>query len=117
MDEALKPFQDWLTTLVGGRVHLGTGVIVVAALFLGVVTHFVISRIVRSVTKRTASDLDDLFARLIRGPASKTVVLAGLYVAVDRLGLEEETRRMSGRLLLSLGALIWTFSVPAALMT
>ena len=107
MREALQPFQDWLTSVVGTG-HLGTGAIVLAALFLGVLTHLVISRVVRSVTKRTASELDDLLARLIRGPASKTVVLVGLYVAVDRLGLEEETRRMTGRLLLSLGALVWT---------
>jgi small-conductance mechanosensitive channel len=69
----------------------------------------VVLGVIRGLTRRTQTTLDDRLLGILRRPVFITVVLVGLYVAVGRLGLDPEGIGLTTRrIIVTLGILMWT---------
>ena len=64
--------------------------IVLAFVVAGKILIFIIDRVVRKVTERTATQLDDMILAVVEKPAFGLLVLWGVYIAIHRLSLEIE---------------------------
>jgi small-conductance mechanosensitive channel len=82
---------------------------VVASLLLAWIVRAVVLGLIRALTRRTQTTLDDRLLEILRRPLFVTVVLAGLFVAVGRLGLDPEGIGLTTRrIVVTLGIFMWT---------
>jgi small-conductance mechanosensitive channel len=83
--------------------------VVVASLLLAWIVRGVVLGAIRRLTRRTKSTLDDRLLEIVGRPVFVSVVLAGLYSAVGRLGLDPEGIGLTTRrLIATLAILMWT---------
>lgn len=115
----MEKLQEYLD-LLGDEPWLRAGAAVLLGFLAAYVVDFLVRRVLKALTKRTETAADDQLLALFHRPVRVTVVLIGLWVAVQQLGLEppeldDNGKPLSidheawiGSLLKSLGLLIWT---------
>ena len=96
-----------LVALAGDDPRLQAMAIMVASLALAALADFVLSRLLASWARRSRTDVDDRFIALLHRPIYVSVLCAGAWLAVDRLGLAATIELLLLRLLKSLVLLIW----------
>jgi small-conductance mechanosensitive channel len=101
------------------RLRLGpwaiAGIVLVASLVLAGVADFVVTRVFKRATKRTATDLDDRIIDVLHRPIFLTVLFGGLAVALQVLGLPAGVTRVTLGFLKTLVVLVWM--IPAFLLS
>jgi MscS family membrane protein len=85
--------------------------ILVAAVVLALLVRFVFASLVRWLTRRTASDVDDRVIGVLRAPIVLTVLLAGVAWAVSVTPRSEAVDAVAKGLLISAAALIWALAI------
>ena len=111
----MEPFVDNLVSLVGDDPRLQAVALILASVALAKLADLVISRILGGWAKRSKTDVDDRFIALIHRPIFLSVLFFGLWLAIDRLGLDPRIELLVLRLLKSLALLIWlTFLMRTA---
>lgn len=83
--------------------------IVVASLVAAKLVDWMVAVTLLVWSRRTKTTLDDEAVRIVRGPVVKTVALAGLAVATQRLELQEGVELTTLRILGTLAVLLWSF--------
>jgi small-conductance mechanosensitive channel len=73
-------FGEWWS-MVGANPGLRQLFILVAAIVLAVLVRLLFTTVVRALTRRTATDVDDRIARELRRPVVFTIVLVGVMLA------------------------------------
>jgi len=113
----MQEFLDLLDkTFLGTSIGQFAGALaalIIALLARKMLAHF-FARIMQPLTRRTASDYDDLFVHCLQKPLEFLVFTAGLFVAVALLALPEEpiNLRLFSQALLKLmvtGGVAWIF--------
>ncbi|MDA1263929.1 MAG: mechanosensitive ion channel family protein [Planctomycetota bacterium] len=107
MDALLTEFHTWLDDHVSTEPWLAA-VILGVAVVLGFLAQWILTRAIPAMTLRTKTDLDEKIARVFQGPIVQTLVLAGLFLASGRLGMDEKITTVTLRGLLTIGLIIWT---------
>ncbi len=107
--EKLQALLDYLSD----EPWLRAGITVVLAFLAAFLIDWIISRLLRVITRRTQTSADDRLLAMCHRPIQITVVLFGLYVAVLQLDLdaadaEAGRQEMIISLLQSIGVLTWT---------
>ena len=114
----MEKLQEYLD-LLGDEPWLRAGVAVVLAFVAAFLVDFVVRRVLRALTRRTKTAADDQLLSLFHRPVRVTVILIGLWVATQQLGLEPAVNEQGeaigidheawiGSLLKTLGLLVWT---------
>jgi len=73
-------FGEWLS-MVGADPRMRQLFILVAAIVLAILVRLLFTTVVRALTRRTATDVDDRIASELRGPVVYTIVLVGVMLA------------------------------------
>jgi len=77
----VNTFQNYLAFL-GDRPYLQAAVVIVVAVLAGMAVVWLMGRILKGITRRTKSDLDDAIIALLRSPVFVTVLLLGILAAI-----------------------------------
>ncbi len=99
--------MDLQTTLTDMHPWMQAALIVVAALFAALVVDFLVRTILKGLTKRTRSTLDDHVLALVHAPVIWSVLLCGVYLAVKRQGWSDERVESAARALWTIVVLLW----------
>jgi len=73
-------FGEWLS-MVGADPRMRQLFILVAAIVLAILVRLLFTTVVRALTRRTATDVDDRIASELRAPVVFTIVLVGVMLA------------------------------------
>ncbi|MCH2101328.1 MAG: mechanosensitive ion channel family protein [Planctomycetes bacterium] len=114
----MKKLQEYLD-LFGDEPWLRAGVAVVLGFLAAYVVDFLVRRVLKALTHRTKTTADDQLLALFHRPVRVTVVLIGLWIAIQQFGLEPQRNEAGeaisidhetwiGSLLKTLGLLAWT---------
>ena len=112
----MEKLQEYLD-LLGDEPWLRAGVAVVLGFLAAYVVDFLVRRVLKVLTKRTKTAADDQLLALFHRPVRGTVVLIGLWIAIQQFGLEPvdadgnptiDHEKWIGSLLKTLGLLVWT---------
>lgn len=114
----MDKLQEYLD-LLGDEPWLRAGVAIVLAFFAAFVVDFIVRRVLRVLTSRTKTAADDELLNLFHRPVRITVILIGMWVAVQQLGLEPTRNEANeiigidhevwiGSVLQTLGLFVWT---------
>ncbi len=106
MPESL-PYLEPFLALFGQNPRLQAVVLVAAALVVGKLTDWAITRWILAWTRKTKTDLDDRFVDLLHRPLFWSVVLLGSWLAVHRLALTPGVANLCERLLQTAAILVW----------
>lgn len=87
-------------------------IIVIAAVLLSRLVSLLIDTTLKRLAGRTRSDLDDKLVAFIQQPLVKTIVLAGLALAVANLHLDDKVVFVTVKLLLTIMVIVW--AIPLA---
>ena len=90
-------------------------IIVIAAVLLSRLVALVIDTTLKRLAGKTRSDLDDKMVAFIQAPLVKTIVLAGLALAVANLGLDDKVVFVTVKLLLTIMVIVWAFPLAGLL--
>ena len=90
-------------------------IIVIAAVLLSRLVALVIDTTLKRLARKTRSDLDDKMVAFIQAPLVKTIVLAGLALAVANLGLDDKVVFVTVKLLLTIMVIVWAFPLAGLL--
>lgn len=99
-------WRAWWSPVTADEWLLAMGAII-AAFLCAKIVHLFLAVVVRSVTRRTKNDLDDLLVRRSETPVMQSVVLLGLAVAARLIVADEALADVVERGLSSLLALCW----------
>jgi len=91
--------------------YIGAAVIVLLSIVAMMVVDFIICRVLRGLTSRTSSSFDDSFVDYIHQPVRISVLLIGLYLAVQLIELPPRFLGFISAFLKSLAVLIWAVFV------
>jgi len=106
--------QDLLSH-TGDNPFVRAGVLVVASLLLALITDQVISRVLKVWARKSSTDLDDRLIEVLHRPVFLSVLIAGLYLALLQLDLEQQTQDNFKHLLMTIVVVIWlVFAFRAA---
>ncbi len=97
-----------LLEMITANRFIAAGIIVLISLAAAVVVDFLVARVCRALTRRTATTIDDAFIELIHRPVRVTVLLFGLWVAMGRLELPARPETIVAAVLKSIALLVWT---------
>jgi small-conductance mechanosensitive channel len=95
-----------LVEALGPNRFVQAAAIVLAALVLAFVADLVVTKVLRRVAGRTRTSLDDRVLAAIHGPLRVVLVLAGLGLAVARLGLGETLHWLTTGILKTVAVLV-----------
>ena len=87
-------------------------IIVIAAVLLSRLVSLLVDTTLKRLAGRTRSDLDDKLVAFIQQPLVKTIVLAGLALAVANLHLDDKVVFVTVKLLLTIMVIVW--AIPLA---
>ena len=87
--------------------RIQAGIVVVLSFIVAKITDVICGKMIRSLTGRTKSQLDDQIIDVLHKPIFRTVALLGLMVALDLLDPEEDMLSLGRRIIISLIILIW----------
>lgn len=86
-------------------------VVVLVSFLAAHIVEFITARVLLRLASKTKTELDDEFIINIRKPLFYTVLLIGIHLALRRLPIPTEVIQVTGRLLISIGVLLWTGAV------
>ncbi|MDH3216190.1 MAG: mechanosensitive ion channel family protein [Candidatus Krumholzibacteria bacterium] len=78
--------RETLTALINNR-YIGAAFIISLSFVSAAIVDFIVARLCRRLTRRTASTIDDRIIDLLHQPVRTTVFLIGLWLAAVRLAL------------------------------
>lgn len=90
------------------------GLIIVAAIVLAVLVRQVFSTIVRRLTRKTTTDVDDRIVRALRGPFAYTIVIAAVAVVIADSPLDGVARYAVRGIIITVVALLWSVALMRA---
>ncbi len=90
-------------------------IIILVAVLLSRLVSLVIDRTLKRLAGKTQSDLDDKMISFMQEPLVKTIVLAGLALAVVNLGLDDKIAFVTGKLLFTIIVVVWALSLAGLL--
>ncbi len=102
---------DGLVDLVSRRPDVQAALIVLASVLIAWLAGFVMQLLVRLVTKRTASDLDDQVVQALRRPVGVSIVLVGVHAASLAFGLSARLEFLLAGVLATMAVFVWTGAV------
>jgi small-conductance mechanosensitive channel len=102
----LEKARELLQTVIDNP-YIGAATIFLLSLLAAVIVDFIIARVLRVLTRRTTTTLDDSFITLIHRPIRVTVVLVGLWLATERLQLPVRPAGWIIAALKTLGTFVW----------
>ena len=70
-------------------------------------TDLIFSRVLRRLASKTKTDIDDRILEGLHKPIFFSVVLIGIYVAIQRLEIQNVYEKVFGRVLMTVAILIW----------
>ena len=107
MDEIVR-LVDQAISLMDEHPHLEALAIIVAALLAGYLVEILTTRVLLGLARKTETDLDDAIVAAIRRPLFASVVLAGGWLALQRLGPSEIILSVARGLLVTVAVLYWS---------
>ena len=107
MNEVIQDLCGGITERFGRGPMVSIGVLGVS-LLIGIFIHYVVLRGLSVLLRRTKNDLDQLVLNALRWPVIASVGLGGAFVAVHQHGASEALAQGTGRVLLTIGLLLWT---------
>jgi MscS family membrane protein len=100
--------------LVTANHYIAAAIVIILSLIAAVVVDFFITRVLRVLAKRTQTTADDAFISLIHNPIRFTVLVFGLWIAVELLELPELPTDIIAATLKSFAVLVWAvFAIRA----
>ena len=87
--------------------YLGPLIMLTFFFILAFIVHMVIYKILRFLTKKTESELDDKIRRMVRNPITLTVVIAGVYITYISSGLFVENSLLAVKTAKTLLIILW----------
>lgn len=105
-DEVVLELCHWIQDRFGEGPWVAAGV-VASSLLLGFGVHFILRGVI-ALLSRTRTGFNGEVVRALRNPVVTSVVLGGLFVAVNMLGIDQEIAGLIGRVLLTLALAVWT---------
>lgn len=96
-----------LVTLFGDHVWLKGIAALLVFLLLAKIVEWLVTRVVKRVTSRTSTHIDDLIVRYVRSPLFWTVALVGVLVATNASGLSPEYQGSLTSLVVSVLIFLW----------
>ncbi len=83
------------------------GLVLLSVLVAAWLVDRLVTRVLARWALRTRTDLDDKVIALLHGPIVQTVILVGIGVAIRRLSPSDEVLRLTTRVLLTGGVILW----------
>lgn len=105
---ALDAQLDDLLQLFGSNPLVHAAILVAVTIVLAKIIDWIVDRGLRVWARRSATDLDDRLLQLLHKPVFLSVLLIGLYLALQRLELSSGVHLFYGRVLKTLAVLVWT---------
>ena len=102
----MESLRDLLTEIWANR-FAQVGLILVSSLCAAWLADRLVTRVLARWARRTRTELDDKVIGLLHGPIVQTVILVGVGVAVTRLDPSEAVLRITTRILLTGGLILW----------
>ena len=102
----LETFRETIGPWIGNRWLQALAVLLVAFL-AAKLTDVILSRVLRRLTEKTRTDLDDRVLDLLHKPIFYSVALIGLRIALDRLAVSPAAELNLGRLIKTGAVLLW----------
>ena len=90
MNHEIEPILQQISVYLPDNRIVQAVIIVIAAVLLSRLVALVIDTTLKRLAGKTRSDLDDKMVSFIQAPLVKTIVLAGLALAVASLGLDDK---------------------------
>jgi MscS family membrane protein len=106
MDELLRLVEQ-AVRVMDEHPHVEALAIVVSALLAAYLVEFLTVRVLLGLASKTTTDLDDAIVEAIRRPLFASVVLAGAWLALGRLGPSETVLFVARGLLVTVAVLYW----------
>jgi len=100
-------FLETLLTYASVNRYAQVGLILLGSLVAAWLLDRLLTRFLARWARRTRTELDDRVIALLHGPIVQTVILAGIGVAVWRLGPGERAFALTTKVLVSFGLVIW----------
>ena len=91
-----------------GYAWVQVALVLAGAYVVAKVADWVVTVILKRLTAKTRTDLDDKVVALLHGPIVKTILLIGLGIAVQRLAIGEEGWLTTLRFLQTFAVFVWT---------
>ncbi len=88
LKDLLEWLEEWLS-LLGPHPYLQAGAIVLVSVVVAKLSDWMICGVASSWARRTKTDIDDRLVRILHRPIFLSVLLIGLALATQRLGLGE----------------------------
>ncbi len=107
MDEVIRLVEE-AVRLMDEHPHLEALAILVAAMLAGYLVEILTARVLLGLARKTATDLDDEIVKALRRPLFVSVVLAGVWFALQRFGLSEAVLFLARGLLVTAAVLYWS---------
>jgi len=111
--EQLREAFDYVV----GVPWLRATIIAVAAFFAAFLIDWIINRVLRVITRRTSTIADDQLLAMFHRPVQFTVILCGLFIAVQQLELDVRFPRLDAEGALRKDAMAWEVIIRNALST
>lgn len=86
---------------------IGSAVILLVSIAAAYVIDVIFARVCRTLTRRTATTIDDSFIDYVHSPIRLTVFLVGLWLIAQRLGIPEVQLRVVTASLKSIALIAW----------
>lgn len=102
----METILAWRDTIFS-NLYIGTAVIIVLSMAAMYIVDYLFSRVCRSLTRRTATTLDDSFIELIHRPIRVSVLLVGLWLTALHLGIPEKPVFIITASFKSIAVLLW----------
>ena len=102
----MQQLQTLLDSIVADS-WLQAGIVILISLILAKVIDVICGRIIRRLTGRTKSNLDDLVIDVLHKPIFQTVALLGIMLSLNFLDAEAEVLATARRVMLTFIILIW----------
>jgi small-conductance mechanosensitive channel len=104
-----KAVELW--ELIISNRYIGAAAIVIVSFIVALVVDFLVANVLRALTRRTTTTIDDRFIELIHRPVRITVVLIGLWIAMVHLELPAQYQTVVSASLKSIGMIVWSIFI------
>lgn len=102
--------KDWWLSLLSSP-YFQALLTVVGAIVLAVIADWVITRVLKRVTRMTRTTFDETMVDVLHRPIFSSIVLLGLYLAIPLLGLAGAFHSVALSLIKTAAVLIWSIAV------
>jgi small-conductance mechanosensitive channel len=105
--ESLETYLQSILSIFGGNNYLKAATLLVVSLVAAKIADWLINRVLAAWARKSRTDLDDRLLALLHRPIFVSVVLLGLWLAVQQLALPGYLESFLLRVFRTLAILIW----------